>query len=89
MSSKDTDPYFRTCGGRDLRQEAYWVVKQTDQPDYCFRFIEIRDGAGGLHAVIQDEKGYTTLDIDIFDQDFVEELTDDEEIALAMLVIYG
>lgn len=90
MSSSPTrDPYFRTCGGTDLQRETYWVVKQTDQPDYCFRFVEVQDTPGGLAALIQDDTGYMSLDTGIFDQDFVEQLTDPEIIALAMLSIHG
>lgn len=95
MSSKptrdpqDRDVYFRTCGGRDLTPDTYFVVHSKDGADYFYRFVEMQDGAGGLVAVLEDEYGCLTYNPDVFDQGHLEELTDDQDIALAMLAIHG
>jgi len=83
------DPYFCTFKGTDINRETYWRIKTPGQPDYYFRFVEIQDSAGGLYAQIQDEVGYKGVHTGMFDQAEVEEVTDPEEIALAMLAIHG
>ena len=50
--------------------------------------MEIQDSAGGLSALIQDSVGYKGMHLSFFDDDKVQELTDDTEIALAMLAIH-
>lgn len=95
MSSKptrdpqDRDVYFRTCGGRDLTPNTYYVVHSEDGSDHFYRFVEIQDGAGGLHAILQDQYGCLTYDTGVFDQNVLELLTDEQDIALAMLAIHG
>lgn len=90
MSSNPTrDPYFRTCGGVDIRQETYWRIEVEGKESWYFRFIELFDSAGGMAALIQDEVGTKTMSLHFFDDEHVNEVTDPEEIALAMLAIHG
>jgi hypothetical protein len=81
--------YFRTCGGRDLYQDTYFVVHSEDGTDHFYRFVEIQDSAGGLGAVLQDEYGFLTYNTNVFDEGVLELLTDPQDIALAMLAIHG
>lgn len=89
MSEEYVDAYFLTTKGTALNQETYWKIVVEGEADYYFRFIQIQDSTGGLYGQIQDEVGHKGIDPNMFDQEEVVQITDPQEIALAMLAIHG
>lgn len=85
MSSKPTEPYYTTEGGIKLYENSYWVWRVIDEAPWYFRFTGIMDSAGGLHATILDKNGYITMQLSMFDSPQIQEVTDEDEIAMIML----
>ena len=88
-SGSADDPYYITDKGVRLEQDTYWMVELPDKEPWPFRFVEINDGPGGLHAVIQDHVSYLPLSLHFFDHVNVRRITDPEEIAMVMLTVHG
>lgn len=82
--------YYVTDGGTELEPDTYWRYDEDSIVGaYYFRFVEIQDGAAGLHGVIQDEYGYSKVGLHLFDMPSMHQVTDGKELALVMLAIHG
>jgi hypothetical protein len=89
MSEEYVEAYFITSKGTALNQETYWRISSDDWPDFYLRFVEIEDSPGGFGAIVQDSTGFSKIHPTLFDQDYIAEITDPEELALAMLAVHG
>ena len=83
------EPYYVFDTGRRVEPDTYWCFREESKyGPYYFRLVRIQDGVAGLHAVIQDQWGYSTALAQMFDQEDLQQVTDGKELALVMLQLH-
>lgn len=89
-SSHSEDPYYTTEGGIDLYEGSIWAWENHEncEPVWYFRFVQIQDSSSGLHAVIYTQDGnHVGVHLPMFDSPQIREVTDEDEIGFALLVL--